>query len=42
MYMTKKKAFGTIAAAFLLALACCITVLAAEEETEYVPVMAWP
>ncbi len=39
MYMTKKKAFGTIAAAFLLALACCITVLAAEEETEYVPVM---
>ena len=39
MYLTRKKVFGTIAMSFLLMLACSVTALAAEGETEYVPAM---
>lgn len=39
MYLTRKKVFGTIAMSFLLMLACSVTTLAAEGETEYVPAM---
>ena len=39
MYLTKKKAFGTMVMTLLMMLACCVTVLASEGEAEYVPAM---
>jgi len=40
MYLTKKKVFGLIATSLFMALACAMTVLAAQEgEAEYVPAM---
>lgn len=39
MYLTRKKVFGTIAAALFILTACSMTALASQGETEYVPAL---